>query len=173
MSRKKRKLKPGNAGKMRLPSQLKGKVPLLLTVTGLIVSIAFNVHSCVAVGPQLQELEKIKHDFPMVGNIYEAIDISMAIPLPEPLEPTENLDYFPSVLMHCGPEEAGYFESTTYGYALRLITGNNTYLAMDPSEESIEKTPVFSMGELREKRNRLRWFLYDGPWPPEEWTALK
>ena len=180
MSKKKRKHKPKEKDKMGFLSQLKTNVALrltfiglLITFIGLLVSIGFNVHFYDIQLPQLRELEQIKKDFPMVQNIYEAIDISKAIPLPEPLKNTKNLDYFPAVLLHTGPEETGYFESTTYGYALRLVTGNNTYLAIDSSEESTEKTVVFSMGELREKRNRLRWFLYDGPWPPEEWSAVR
>jgi hypothetical protein len=180
MSKKKRKHKPKEKDKMGFLSQLKTNVALrltfiglLITFIGLLVSIGFNVYFYDIQRPQLRELEQIKKDFPMVQNIYEAIDISKAIPLPEPLESTKNLDYFPAVLIHTGPEETDYFESTTYGYALRLVTGNNTYLATDSPEESTEKTVVYSMGELREKRKKLTWFLYKGPWPPEEWTALK
>jgi hypothetical protein len=109
----------------------------------------------------------------MVQNIYEATEIAKAIPLPEPLEATKNLDYFPAVLLNTGQEPTGYFESIPYGYLLRLVTGNNTYLATDSPEGSTEKTVVFSMGELREKRKKLTWFLYEGPFPPEGWTTFK
>lgn len=173
MSRKERKPKSDGKGKTGFLGQLKSNVALRLTFIALLITAGFSVYFAAIQQPKLNELERIKHDFPMVQNIYELIEISKAIPLPEPLEPTKNLDYFPAVLLHTGPEPAGYFESITYGYALRLVTGNNTYLAIDSSEESTEKTVVFNMGELREKRKRLRWFLYDGPWPPEEWSAVR
>jgi len=108
----------------------------------------------------------------MVRNIYEAIEISKGIPLPEPLETTANLDYFPTVLLKSSQDTPAYFESTTYGYVLRLSTGLNRYLATDSPENSTEKRIVFSMGELREKRKNLTWFLYEGPFPPEGWTAF-
>jgi len=180
MSKKKRKHKPQNKDKMGFLSQLKTNVALrlkfiglLITFIGLLVSIGFNVYFHDIQLPQLRELQKIKEDFPMVKNIYEATEIAEAIPLPQSLETTKNLDYFPAVLLHTGPEPAGYLESITYGYALRLVAGNNTYLAIDSLEESTEKTVVFSMGELREKRNRLAWFIYDGPWPPQEWSTFR
>ena len=173
MSRRKRKPKSEGKEKTGLLSQLKSNVALRLTFIGLIITAGFSVYFAAVQLPELRELERIKHDFPMVQNIYELIEISKAIPLPEPLEPTKNLDYFPAVLLHTGPEPAGYFESISYGYALRLVTGNNTYLATDSPEESPEKTVVFSMGDLREKRTRLTWFLYDGPWPPEKWSTMR
>lgn len=172
VSRKKRKPRSKVREKTGLLTKLKTDVAFRLAFISLIITAGFSIYFAAVQQPKLDELEKIKHDFPMVGNIYEAIDIAKAIPLPEALEPTKNLDYFPAVLIHSGPEQTGYFESVTYGYALRLVTGNNTYLATDSPEESTEKTVVFSMGELREKRKKLTWFLYKGPWPPEEWSTL-
>ena len=172
VSRKKRKPRSKGREKTGLLTKLKTDLTFRLAFIALIITAGSTIFFVAVQQPKLDELERIKHDFPMVGNIYEAIEISKAIPLPESLEPTENRDYFPAVLLHTGPEETVYFESTIYGYALRLIAGNNTYLAIDPLDESTEKTVVFSIGELREKRNRLTWFLYDGPWPPEEWSAM-
>lgn len=172
MSGKKRKPGPKAREKTGLVSRLKTDVAFRLTFISLIITAGFSIYFAAVQQPKLDELERIKHDFPMVGNIYDAIDIAKAIPLPEPLGSTKNLDYFPAVLIHSGPEQTGYFESVTYGYALRLVTGNNTYLATDSPEESTEKTVVYGMGELREKRKKLTWFLYKGPWPPEEWSAL-
>jgi len=171
MSRKKRKPKSEGKEKTGLLSQLKSNVALRLTFIGLIISIGFNVYFIAIQLPQLRELQRIKQDFPMVQNIYEAIEISKAIPWPEPLEPTKNLDYFPAVLLKAGP--IGDFETIPYGYVLRLVTGDNTYLATDSPEESTEKTVVFSIAELREKRKKLTWFLYEGPFPPEGWTSFK
>ena len=172
VSRKKGKSRSKGKEKTDLLSQLRTSLALRLTFIGLLISVGFNVYSVAIERPQLRELQKIKQDFPMVQNIYEATAIAKAIPLPESLETTRNLDYFPAVLLHTGPEPAGYFESITYGYALRLVTGNNTYLATDSHAESTDKTVVFSIGELREKRKKLTWFLYEGPWPPEEWSAI-
>lgn len=172
VSAKKRKPTSKGREKTSLLTKLKTDAAFRLTFISLIITAGFSIYFAAIQQPKLDELERIKHDFPMVGNIYEAIDIAKAIPLPEPLEPTKNLDYFPAVLIHTGPEQTGYFESVTYGYALRLVAGNSIYLATDSPEESTDKTVVFSMGELREKRNTLTWFLYDGPWPPEEWSAM-
>ena len=144
-----------------------------LTLIGLIISVSFNIHQCAIQQPKIEELARIKRDFPMVQNIYEAIVISKAIPLPEPLETTKNLDYFPTVLLNTSQDPTGYFESAPYGYVLRLNTGLNTYLATDSPENSTEKRVVFSMGELREKRKILTWFLYEDPFPPEGWTTFK
>jgi hypothetical protein len=173
VSGKKRKPTSAGRGKTGVLTKLKTDAAFRLAFISLIITAAFSIYFAAFQQPKLDELERIKHDFPMVGNIYEAIEIVKGIPLPEPLEPTKNLDYFPAVLIHTGPEQTGYFESVTYGYALRLITGNNTYLATDSPEESTDKRVVFSIGELTEKRNKLTWFLYQGPWPPEEWSALK
>ena len=170
MSRKDRKRKPKGTMKAGRFERLRGNA-IFWTVIGLIISIGFNVYFTAIQLPQLRELERIKQDFPMVQNIYEAIEISKAIPWPEPLEPTKNLDYFPAVLLKAGP--IGDFETMPYGYVLRLVTGNNTYLATDSPEQSTEKTVVFSIAELREKRKKLTWFLYEGPFPPEGWTSFE
>ena len=148
-------------------------IGLLITFIGLLVSIGFNVYFYDIQLPQLRELQKIKEDFPMVNNIYEATEIAKAIPWPEPLEPTEYLDYFPTVVINTAQAPRSAFQTIPYGYALRLVTGNNTYLATDSPEESTEKRVVFTIGELREKRNKLTWFLYEGPFPPEGWSEFK
>jgi len=109
----------------------------------------------------------------MVQNIYEAIEISKAIPLPKPLETAKNLDYFPTVLLNTSQDPTGYFESAPYGYVLRLSAGLNNYLATDSPENSTEKRIVYSMGELREKRENLTWFIYVNPFPPEGWTIFE
>ena len=172
MSQKRKKRKSKGTEKKSRTSSLTF-IGFCLTLIGLIISVSFNIHQCAIQQPQISELARLKHDFPMVQNIYEAIEISKAIPLPEPLETTNNLDYFPTVLLKTSPDPAGYFESASYGYVLRLSTGFNQYLATDSSENSTEKRIIFSMGELREKRKDLSWFLYEGPFPPEGWTTFK
>jgi len=172
MSQKRKKRKSKGIEKKRRIISLK-HVGVWLALIGLIISVSFNVYQCAVQQPQISELARIKRDFPMVQNIYEAIEISEAIPLPEPLEITKNLDYFPTVLLKSSQDTPSYFESTTYGYVLRLGTGFNQYLATDSPKHSTEKRIVFSMGELREKRKNLTWFLYEGPFPPEGWTTFK
>jgi len=173
VSRKKRK--PGSKvrEKTGLITKLKTDVAFRVAFISLIITAGFSIYFAAFQQPKLDELERIKHDFPMVQNIYEAGEIAKAIPLPEPLEPTENLDYFPAVLLNTAQAPIADLESIPYGYALRLVTSNNIYLATDSPEESTEKTVVFSMGELREKRKKLTWFLYEGPFPPEGWTEFR
>ena len=171
--RKKQKLK-ATAKKRRTISFSRLSFGLtLFGLISLIISVSFNIYQCNVVQPQISELARLKRDFPMVQNIYESIEISKAIPLPEPLETTKNLDYFPTVLLNTSQDAVGDFETVPYGYVLRLSTGLNKYLATDSPGNSTEKRIVFSMGELREKRKNLTWFLYQGPFPPEGWTTFK
>lgn len=171
MSRKSKKRKPKGTEKKRRAISWK-RIGVIVGIVGLSISVGFNVYNIVIIQPQISELERLKRDFPMVQNIYEAIEISKEIPLPEQLETTKNLDYFPTVLLNTSQDPIGYFESANYGYVLRLSTGLDKYLATDSPKDTTEKSIVFSMGELREKRKNLTWFLYRGPFPPEGWIAF-
>lgn len=144
----------------------------ILSVISLLITISWIIFQLTVQLPINRELARIKHDFPMVRDIYEIIGISKEIPLPEPLETTKHLDYFPTVLLKTSEQASGYFESATYGYVLKLDTGLNTYLATDSDQNANDKRIVFSVGELIENRKKLTWILYEGPFPPEGWTRF-
>jgi hypothetical protein len=93
--------------------------------------------------------------------------------VPEALKNTKNLDYFPTILLNTSQNPEGAFENAAYGYVLTLSSGSSQsrYIAIDPNNAS--KKIVFSISELREKRNSLIWFFYEGPFPPEGWTNFE
>lgn len=120
--------------------------------------------------PKINRLADIYHDFAVVEDYYEVLEIAKSIPLPSPLGPIKNLDYSPiTVYKTISNNTVVDFRGSSYGYILKLSTGLNTYLATSDSEDSPTVTVMYTIGQLRENRLRLRWFLYNGPIPPPEW----
>lgn len=119
----------------------------------------------------MNRLTDIYRDFAVVEDYYEVVEIAKSIPLPSPLGPIKNLDYSPVTVYKTVPNSTAVdFRGASYGYVLKLSTGLNTYLATSDSESSPRVTVLYTIGQLREKRLRLRWFLYNGPIPPPEWV---
>jgi len=85
--------------KSKEPRGKRLSIGIFLTVIGLVISVSFNLFQLYIQKPKLDELSEIKQNFPMVQYYSEALSISKAIPLPDPLETTKNLDYFPTALL--------------------------------------------------------------------------
>jgi len=119
--------------------------------------------------PKLNRLEDIYYNFAVVEDYYEVVEIAQSIPLPSPLGPITHLDYSPITVYKGTPNAIVDFRGSSYGYVLKLSTGLNTYLATSDSEGSPKLHVLYTIGELRDNRLRLHWFLYNGPLPPEEW----
>ena len=135
-----------------------------------IISIAWIITQVVFYQPRLDRLKDIYYNFAVVEDYYEVVEIAQSIPLPSPLGPIQNLDYSPITVYEVIPNaKAVDFRGSSYGYILKLSTGLNTYLATSDSEDYPEWQVVYTIGELREDRLRLRWLIYNGPIPLEEW----
>ncbi len=147
------------------------KVSLGIGILGIVVSIVSVITVMLYYQPRSNRLEDIYHDFAVVEDYYEIVEIAQAIPLPNPLGPIEHLDYSPITVYAVTPDsEVVDFRGSSYGYILKLSTGLNTYLATSSDSPDLSEWEiVYTIGELRENRLRLRWFLYNGPIPPEGW----
>jgi len=120
--------------------------------------------------PKANRLADVYYDFAVVEDYYEVEEVAMSIPLPSPLGPIKNLDYSPITVYEALPTNTVVdFRGASYGYVLKLSTGLNTYLATADSDDSPRLTVMYTIGQLRENRLRLRWHLYNGPIPPPEW----
>lgn len=119
--------------------------------------------------PKANRLADVYYDFAVVEDYYEVEEIAMSIPLPSPLGPIKNLDYSPITVYETLPDSTVVdFRGASYGYILKLSTGLNTYLATIDSEDSPRLYVMYTIGQLRENRLRLRWHLYNGPIPPPD-----
>jgi hypothetical protein len=142
----------------------------VLGVISIAIALSWILTQVFIYQPKLNKLANIYRDFAVVEDYYEVVDIAESIPLPNPLGPIKNLDYSPVTVYEAIPNSTAVdFRGSSYGYVLKLSTGLNTYLATSDSESSARETVVYTIGQLRENRLRLRWFVYNGPIPPPEW----
>ncbi len=152
----------------KTPSWVWRFLPLVSLGIG-IIGIAWIMTQVFYYQPKLNRLEDIYYNFAVVEDYYEVVEIAQSIPLPSPLGPITHLDYSPITVYKGTPNAIVDFRGSSYGYVLKLSTGLNTYLATSDSEGSPKLHVLYTIGELRDNRLRLHWFLYNGPLPPEEW----
>jgi len=145
----------------------------ILTIIAFLISVGWIGYQIIYQMPINEELAQLKHDFPMIQNMSEISGIAEEIPLPENADNISYRGYFPTVLLKTSQGNNTSFESSTYGYVLRMSTGTHTYLATELDQKSTEKKIVFTMGELRENRYKLIWTEYTGDFPPEGWSTMK
>ena len=139
-------------------------------VISIVIALGWILTQILFYQPNINRLADIYYDFAVVEDYYEVEEIAMSIPLPSPLGPIKNLDYSPITVYKALPNSTVVdFRGASYGYILKLSTGLNTYLATSDPEGSPRVTVMYTIGQLRENRLRLRWYLYNGPIPPPEW----
>lgn len=109
----------------------------------------------------------------MVQDYAEALKASKNIPVPEPLQDHNNLDYTVIVLINESTNTPMPFPDANYGYLLKLVMNSHSYVAVDSTDNSTQTKRVFTLSEIRERRRFLTWFEYEGPIPPPGWLIFK
>jgi hypothetical protein len=144
----------------------------VITLLFGIIGIAWIFTQIFYYQPRLTKLNNIEHDFAVVNDYYDVVEISKAIPVPSPLGTYKNLDYLPIALYKNNPQNTVIdFSGAPYGYVLKLSTGINTYLATADPVTYNKNQVLYTIGQIRENRLRFRWFIYNGPLPPPEWIS--
>ena len=137
------------------------------SILSIVIALSWILTQIFFYQPKINRLTDIYHDFTVVEDYYEVLEIAKAIPLPSPLGPIKNLDYSPITVYETIPNSSAVdFRGASYGYILKLSTGLNTYIATSDPEGPTGVNVVYTISQLRENRLRFRWFIYNGPIPP-------